>query len=264
MIALAKSCNGGGGLFNYIMNESKGYELFRNNICGINTMEILEEFRIIQDLNQRATNKTLSLVLSPDIEDGNRMSDEELISLTKEFLSDLGIDIQHQQFLAFVHNKKHKHIHIICNRVKVTGKLTSDHHIGKQSQWIAHRIAQKRGLISAKQIMIDKIKANQNPEFKNPKSSTKSEIYNKHLKAIESHLNSLDEYINAMKSMGVIVKPTINKQGLTQGFRMIDVSTNENYKASEINRKMNLNEIGKNKLSSKNQETKKNVKKHGR
>ena len=46
--------------------------------------------------------------------------------------------------------------------------------------------------------------------------------------------------------MGVIVQPTINKQGLTQGHRLIDVATNSNFKASEVNRKMNLNDVGNN------------------
>ena len=56
MIALAKSCSGGGSLLNYIMNDKKGYELFRSNLCGRNPKEIMEEIKIIQDFNQRATN----------------------------------------------------------------------------------------------------------------------------------------------------------------------------------------------------------------
>lgn len=245
MIALAKSCKGGGSLLNYIMNPSKGYELFRNNLCGETPNEILEEFKIIQALNQRSTNKTLSLVLSPEIEDGKKLNDNELIIMTNEFLSELGINTEQQQFLAFVHiEKRHKHLHIYCQRVIPTsGKLIDDHHIGKRSQWIAHRIALKRGLTSAKQIMIDKIKSNEISQENNPKS-IKEQIFQKHLKALEKHLDSLQEYINVMKEMGVLVEPTINKQGLVQGHRMIDLKTNENFKASEINRKINLKDIG--------------------
>ena len=247
MIALAKSCSGGGSLLNYIMNDKKGYELFRSNLCGRNPKEIMEEIKIIQDFNQRAVNKTLSLVLSPSINDGNKLSDSDLREISIEFLKELNIDINQFQILAFIHTEKqHKHLHFYINRLNMnTLKLVNDHHIGKRAQWIAHRMALKRNLISAKQVMINKIKSIEKKEVSDEKL-IKTDIYKKHLKAIDKHLSSFSEYIDVMKSMGVIVQPTINKQGLTQGHRLIDVATNSNYKASEVNRKMNLNDIGNN------------------
>lgn len=263
MIGMAKACSGGGSLLNYIMNDEKGYELFRNNLCGLNPKEIIEEISIIQDLNHRAKNKTLSLVLSPSIEDGNNLSDTELKEISIEFLKELGIDAENHQFLAFVHTEKlHKHIHIYCGRLNIdSGKMVSDHYIGKRAQWAAHRIATKRGLTSAKQIMIDKIRANQNQELKIPKS-TKDEIYSKHLKALERQYNSLNEYFQVMKTMGVEVQPSINKQGQVQGFRFVNVATKESFKASEVNRKINLKDIGK-PIVKVNQNTIKKFK-HGR
>lgn len=267
MIALAKSCIGGGSLLNYIMGDKKGYELYRSNLCGLNSKEIMEEIKIIQDFNQRATNKTLSLVLSPSIEDGKKISDSTLREMTIEFLKELNIDVNQHQLLAVVHdNKFHKHVHIyVCRLNMQTLKLVNDHHIGKKAQWVAHRIAMKRNLVSAKQIMIDKIKSNAISQDNNPKS-IKEQIFQKHLKALDKHLDSFQEYIKIMKEMGVLVEPTINKQGLVQGHRMIDLKTNENFKASEINRKMNLKDIGYKKAPNQN-ETKKNkssIKKYGK
>lgn len=258
MIALAKSCSGGGSLLNYIMSDKKGYELFRSNLCGINSKEIMEEIKIIQDFNQRAKNKTLSLVLSPSIEDGKRISDSTLKEMTIEFLKELNIDINQHQLIVVVHEEKsHKHLHFFVNRLNmITLKLINDHHIGKRAQWIAHRMALKRNLVSAKQIMIDKIKLSDKKEFSDEKS-IKSQIFQKHLNAIDKHLNSFSEYIDVMKSMGVIVQPTINKQGLTQGHRLIDVATNSNYKASEVSRKMNLKDVGINNSKEEKATTKK-------
>lgn len=263
MIALAKSCSGGGSLLNYIMNDKKGYELFRSNLCGRNPKEIMEEIKIIQDFNQRATNKTLSLVLSPSIEDGKKLSDADLREMTIEFLKELNIDINQHQLAVVVHEEKsHKHLHFFVNRLNMsTMKLINDHHIGKRAQWVAHRMALKRNLVSAKQIMIDKIKLSKIKVISDEKS-IKSQIYQKHLKAIDKHLNSFSDYIDVMKSMGVIVQPTINKQGLTQGHRLIDVATNSNFKASEVNRKMNLNDIGIN--NSNKEKTTIKIMKHGR
>lgn len=263
MIALAKSCSGGGSLLNYIMSDKKGYELFRSNLCGRNSKEIMEEIKIIQDFNQRATNKTLSLVLSPSIEDGKKLSDADLREMTIEFLKELNIDVNQHQLVVVVHEEKsHKHLHFFVNRINMsTLKLINDHHIGKRAQWIAHRIALNRNLVSAKQIMIDKIKMSNKKEANDDKS-IKSQIYQKHLKAIGKHLNSFSEYIDVMKSMGVIVQSTINKQGLTQGHRLIDVATNSNFKASEVNRKMNLKDFGIN--NSKEEKATIKKMKHGR
>ena len=90
--------------------------------------------------------------------------------------------------------------------------------------------------------MINKIKAIQNEGFTISKS-TKDEIYNKHLKAIERQYNSLEEYFLVMKTMGVEVQPSVNKQGLIQGYRFVNVATKESFKASEVNRKINLKDI---------------------
>ncbi|EPE9900237.1 putative mobilization protein BmgA [Flavobacterium psychrophilum] len=242
MIGLAKSCSGGGALGNYICDERKGYELDRNNLCGLTPKEIFEEMTMIQDLNQRATNKTFSLVLSPDIKDGKNLSDEQLKAMTQEYLTKLGIDPEKQQYVAFVHTEKeHKHIHIIANRVEPSGKLISDHHIGKRAQWIAHGIAKERGLVSAKEKMFEKIKNNE--QNKGELKVLKNEIFKKHQEVIRDKPRTFDNYIKQMNSKGLEVKPTINKQGEIQGFRIIDIETKNDFKASEINRSMSIGNL---------------------
>lgn len=234
MIGLAKACSGGGALSNYVMNDLKGYELDRNNICGSSPKEIVEEMKMIQDLNQRATNKTFSLVLSPDIKDGKNLSDEQLKTMTQDYLNKLGIDTEKQQYVAFVHTEKeHKHIHIIANRVQPNGKLISDNHIGKRAQWIAHEIAKEKGLISAKEKMFENIK-----NIEKGTDSLKTEIYKKHQEVLKQKPQSFQDYIKQMDLKGLEVKPTINKQGQIQGFRILDKETKSDFKASEIHRSM--------------------------
>lgn len=244
MIGLAKACSGGGALANYVLDEKKGYELDRNNVCGVTSKEIVEEFKMIQDLNQRATNKTFSLVLSPDSKEGKNLSDAELKSMTLEYMTKLGIDPEKQQYVAFVHTEKeHKHIHIIANRVEPSGKLISDHHIGKRGQWIAHDIAKEKGLISAKEKMFENIKnIEQNiGELK----VLKNEIFKKHQEVMRDKPRTFDNYIKQMNSKGLEAKPTINSKGEIQGFRILDVKTNQDFKASEINSSMSAGNLVK-------------------
>jgi hypothetical protein len=239
MIGLAKACSGGGALANYVMNDLKGYELDRNNICGNSPKEIVEEMKMIQDLNQRATNKTFSLVLSPDIKDGKNLSDEQLKTMTQDYLNKLGIDTEKQQYVAFVHTEKeHKHIHIIANRVQANGKLISDNHIGKRAQWIAHEIAKEKGLISAKERMFENIK-----NIEKGTDSLKTEIYKKHQEVLKQNPQSFQNWIKQMGLKGLEVKPTINKQGQIQGFRILDKETKNDFKASEIHRSMSASNL---------------------
>lgn len=239
MIGKAKSCIGGGALANYVLGENKGYELDRNLLCGTTPKEIVEEMKMIQDLNQRAINKTISLVLSPDIKDGKNLSDDELRTMTKDYMNKLGIDTEKQQYIAFVHTEKeHKHIHIIANRVKPNGKLISDNHIGKRAQWIAHEIAKEKGLVSAKERMFENIK-----NIEKGTDSLKTEIYKKHQEVLKQNPQSFQNWIKQMDLKGLEVKPTINKQGQIQGFRILDKETKNDFKASEIHRSMSASNL---------------------
>lgn len=240
MIGKAKSCIGGTALANYVMKDTKGYELLRNNLSGVTPTEILQEMKIIQNLNQKAQYKTMSLVLSPEKIEGKKLTNKELQEMTLDFLKELKIDTKNQQYLAFVHTEKeHKHIHIICNRVKDNGTLVSDNFIGKKAQWAAHRIAKERGLISAKERMIENLKNIE--QGKDNNRAIKNRILEKHNLVMKTNPKSMEEYRRKMYDFGVKVIPTINRQGLIQGYRFLDLESGNNFKASEIHRKLGLN-----------------------
>lgn len=242
MIGKAKSCIGGFSLFNYVFDDDKGMELLRNNLCGETPIELFQEMKILQNLNQKATNKLISLVLSLHVNDGENLTKKLLENITKEFLKDLEIDLEKSQFIAFLHTeKRHRHIHILLNRVDENGKLFQDHHIGKKAQWSAHRVAEKNGLISAKQIRIDKIKASE--DIKSDFKNTRREIYQKHLKVMESKPVTMEKYLAEMLKKNIKFIPTINKQGELQGFRVKDMENQTEMKASEVHRNMGLKNL---------------------
>ena len=241
MISKAKSCIGGFSLFQYVINENKGYELFRNGVCGETALEIFQEMKILQDHNQRAKNKLFSFVLSPNIEEGKRMTKTQLKNLLKDYFLDLGFIPEKEQFLAFVHDEKqHIHIHILMNRIQQNFQLHNDHFIGLRAQWSAHRTAEKFGLISAKQIRIDKIK---DAEEKSVQKSLKTEIFKKHQQVLTGNPLSLENYISRMYKLGISFIPSITKQGQLQGFRLRDQESQEEFKASDIHKSLSLKNL---------------------
>ena len=242
MIGKIKSCIGGFSLFNYVIDDEKGTELLRNNLCGETPIELMREMQIVQNLNQKATNKLISMVLSPHVDDGEKLSKKQLQNLTKEFLKELEIDADNSQFIAFLHTeKRHRHIHILLNRVDENGKLLKDNYIGKKAQWAAHRVAEKNRLISAKQIRIDKIKEAES--IKMDSKILRKEFYQKHLNVVAAKPKTMEKYLTEMMKQGVQFIPTINKQGQLQGFRVRDMENQTEMKASEVHRNMGLKNL---------------------
>ena len=242
MIGMAKSCIGGFSLFNYVIDDQKGIEILRNNLCGETPIELFQEMKILQNLNQNATNKLISMVLSPYIDDGEKLSKKQLQNLTKEFLKELEIDTNQSQFIAFMHTeKRHRHIHILLNRVDEKGKLLKDHHIGKKAQWSAHRVAEKNELVSAKQMRIDKIRASESFEFDS--KNLRKEMFRKHLNVMATKPNTMEKYLSEMLKKEIKFIPTINKQGDLQGFRVRDMESQTEMKASDVHRNMGLKKL---------------------
>jgi len=246
MIAKVSACKGGGALMNYVVNEEKGYELDRNLLSGDNSKELYQDLKVYLDQNQRAENKLFSIVLSPHIEDGKKLSDNELKEILKDFMKNIGIDPKEQPYIAFVHTEKeHKHIHVIASRVKDNGKLIPDHNIGKKAHISAHNIALERNLISARSKMIENMNSNEKTVTNNKDNfkSLRKDIYQKHLQVMKSKPIYYEDYKARMSKLGISVEETINKQGQVQGHRFIDIATNKNFKASEIHRNMGLKNL---------------------
>lgn len=246
MIGKAKACRGGASLFRYILDEKKGYELDRNLVSGTNARQINSDFEILASNNKspRTTNTILSMVLSPEINDGCQATEDELRSMSRDFLKRLGIDPEKTQYISFVHipdsRIRHNHIHILISRVDPeTGKLFSDNWIGKKAQWAAHEVALERGLVSAKSLMIESLK--RETPLLDKEWKVKREIWN-HFKNVmdENPKIALPLFKEEMLRRGVQVNITINKKGEIQGYRVMHLHSQNEFKASEVNRNMSI------------------------
>ena len=173
--------------------------------------EILQELRMVQSENQNCKNNTISIVLSPDADQG-KLSNKELRKALHEHLENLGL-IDHQ-WIATVHNStQNQHIHIIANRIDFNAKALNDSFISKKSQESAEKIAQNMGLKTAKQIEQSK---------KTETKGLKKEI-EKSILECKAKSNNFDDFCRLMKSNGYDVKPTYNKQGVLFGMRIDNV-----------------------------------------
>ncbi len=157
MIGKGKSISHTKASIAYGQNQEKDAEIIlKQNLAGETPKEITGEFKIIQSMNDNCQRNTLSFVISPTIEDGEKLTSKDLNKITDEFLKDL--KLENHQAIAFVHNdKNHKHIHLYVNRIDFDGKAYNDSFIGKRSQKSAERIAEKMQLQTVKQVKEQKL-----------------------------------------------------------------------------------------------------------
>ncbi|RKN82857.1 relaxase/mobilization nuclease domain-containing protein [Ulvibacterium marinum] len=228
MIGKGKSIAHTGQSMGYGWNQEKGAEVVHSqNLAGENAKQVTEEFRLVQDMNQRCQKNTLSFVLSPTKEDGQRLSNEKLGELTKSFIDKM--QLQNRQAIAFVHrDKAHTHVHLYVNRIGFDGKAYNDSFIGKRSQQMAEQVALEKGLTTVRMVQAEK-----ELETLNIRQGIKR-IHNQVMEREQP--KTLFDYMRAMGERKVEVIPSINKAGKLQGFRF--QHRGHNFKGSDVHRSM--------------------------
>lgn len=238
MVSKAKAIRGSAQSISYIQSDKvlgDAMELDRYGIVSDDPNEILQEFRIMQEANEKCEKNTISMVISPSSE--KEFSKAELRDIARTHLKGLGLE--NNQYLATVHQSTGQtHIHIIANRIDEHGKAVSDSFISKRSQDISEKIAKEKGLLTAKdwkkinEVTISPVK----DEIKQAHDFAKSKAYD------------FGQYSELMKSRGVEVIPTINKQGSMQGFKLYHEQSGLTFKASEIGKNTGVKDLLQNKV----------------
>jgi hypothetical protein len=217
----------------YGWDQEKDAEIvFKQNLAGETPLEITKEFKIIQSMNEKCERNTFSFIVSPTVEDGQKLDINGLTKITDEFIKDL--KLENHQAIAFVHNDKaHKHIHLYVNRIDFNGKAFNDSFIGKKTQKAAERVAIKLKLQTVKQVQ----------ELKLTKlKSIRNEMKQKHDYCLENlKPTSFQDYVDKMKKLNINVVPVINKSNQLQGFRY--KYKNVNLKGSEVHRNLSINKV---------------------
>ncbi len=230
---MGKSISHTGASMGYGWNEEKEAKvIYREHLAGDNPKEITQEFKIIQTQNQRCKKNIMSFVLSPTIEDGQKLKDNQLTEITQRFIKEM--KLQERQAIAFAHRDKgHLHVHLYVNRIGFDGKAYKDNFIGKRSQQAAEKVAQQMGLTTVREVQQERL---------NQIQSLRQEIKQIHQKVTtEMKPEDFDQYIKYMKQRNVEVIPSINRSNRLQGFRF--KYKGQNLKGSEVHRSMSIGRI---------------------
>ena len=221
MIGKAKSISHVSNAINYAKNKKGATEISRHNVAGETGKEIAQEFRVFQNLNARCERNSLSIVISPSIPDGLKLTNKDFARLADDFLERM--KLKEQQYISFLHSDKdHKHLHIFVNRIDSDGKAYKDHFISKKAQHIAESIAKDWGFTTAKEIQQQK------------EERLSRQIINAHEEVLGQKPANIFEYAERMKLFGIQMNLKQTSDGKVVGikFRIGD----DSIKASSVHR----------------------------
>ncbi|QGY47273.1 relaxase/mobilization nuclease domain-containing protein [Maribellus comscasis] len=221
MIGKAKSISHISNAVNYAKNKKGALEINRHNVAGETGTEIAQEFRVFQNLNARCERNSFSIVLSPAIPDGQKLTNGDFVQLANDFL--LKMNLKENQHITFLHSdKNHKHLHIFVNRIDFNGKAYKDNYISKKAQRIAESIAKDWKFTTAKEVQQQK------------EDLLSRQVIDAHEKALQQKPRNIFEYAELMKPYGINTQLKQASDGKVVGIKFL---INENsIKASSVHR----------------------------
>lgn len=160
MIAKGKSISHGMAALEYdlakeINGISVATEIYRHELFGCTGEEMVQEMKPYFVDFPNVKNVCLRFEVSPSVEESTEMTDAEWAKLGNDFMQRMGL--MNHQFIIVKHsgterNSKQAHLHILANRVSLSGELYRDNWIGKRATEAANSIARERNLVQSKDI----------------------------------------------------------------------------------------------------------------
>ena len=173
---------------------------------NMNFYQKLNGFEMLNNLNSRATTKTIHISLNFD--PSEKLSNDKLIEVANVYMEKIGFG--QQPYLVYKHiDAAHPHIHIVSTTIKADGSRVNTHNIGRnQSEKARKEIEQQYGLIKAERqqkLMKPGIKPVDAQKAVYGKSETKRSISNV-VGAVFSQykFTSLPEFNAALKQFNVV------------------------------------------------------------
>lgn len=231
MIGKAKSISHGAIAIDYASNKIGAIEIDRQFVLGTKGIEMLREFQTVNP-NHNLKNDIIAIVLSPHPKSTIDKADDFFKKVLNEYIQEMKFN--DHQYVAYVHKDvpDRPHIHLYVNRCNMNGEVYNDSFISKKSQRVSDQLAEKHGLIRAKEVQ------QRNDTYKD---ILRDKIKTTHQEILKAKPDKLDTYIQLMASEEISVKRVRNKQNEIQGLKI--EYQGFSFKASEVDRKMSIKNL---------------------
>ncbi|MBI9056964.1 MAG: relaxase/mobilization nuclease domain-containing protein [Labilibaculum sp.] len=213
-------------------------EIIGSNMLGTDSRFLAKEFGMIRALKPNVSKAVYhtSLSISPD----ENLSNEQFRELGEKYLDKMGFG--NCQFVIYRHtDTEHPHIHLVVNRISMTGNTISDRNNFYRSEKVVRKLEKEFGL---KSVQSSKEKALSKGEYEFNKRTGIAPVKVKLQEMVKEALKfSADQehFQNIMNQMGANVQYHKTKSGQTFGisFELDGIS----FKGSKLGKVYSWNKI---------------------
>ena len=142
MIAKAVKGKGFRGALEYDLTKEGG-QVLDTNMAGENPRELAAEFGELRKLRPNLGKAVLHVSLSAA--PGEKLTDEQWREIGKRYMDGMGLE-KNQFVITRHHDTEHEHIHILANRIRFDGSVTSDSQDYKRQEAIMRELERDYGL----------------------------------------------------------------------------------------------------------------------
>ncbi|CAN5483268.1 hypothetical protein BH09BAC6_BH09BAC6_01850 [soil metagenome] len=225
-----------GGCIEYNVLKKEAAILYADGVRIDKTAHIIADFNMQRKMNPGLGQAVGHISLSWSPEDKDKLNDEKMVSIAKEYLQRM--KIQDTQLLIVKHkDRAHPHIHIVYNRVNNEGKTIPDSFQHLKNIKISKELTLKHGM------HIGQGKEKVNRQQLKGIDKVKYELYDT-IKAVSLKVTSMAELKQELLKQGIGMQfkyksGTLEKQGLS--FSKGDYK----FKGSEIDRSLSYGRLSK-------------------
>ena len=223
------------GCVSYVMNDTATI-LEAEGVLADNTKNIIHSFAIQRSGRKEIKQPVGHIPISFSPEDKDRMTNEFMVQLAKEYMQEMGI--KNTQYIIVRHgNTENPHIHIVYNRINNDLKLISVNHDYKRNIKVCKKLKDKYNLTYGKGKEKVKREKLDNPD------KVKYKVHDA-IKAVLPYCKGSDELKILLEKIGIetefkLKRTTGEIEGIS--FRYGDIA----FKGSQIDRKFSYGNLKK-------------------
>lgn len=234
------------GCVSYVMNDTATI-LEAEGIWADNTKNIIRCFAIQRSGRKEIKQPVGHIPISFSPEDKERMTDDFMVQLAKEYMNEMGI--KNTQYIMVRHdNTENPHLHIVYNRINNDLKLISVNHDYKRNIKVCKKLKDKYNLTYGKGKEKVKREKLDNPD------KVKYKIHDA-VKAILPYCKGSDELKILLEKIGIETEFKLKRT--TGEIEGISFSHNNiSFKGSQIDRKFSYGNLKKEFIKNRQEEDK--------
>lgn len=222
------------GCISYVMDAKEAKILASEGVLETDKESIINSFYMQSLLNPKLSKCVGHIPLSFSPDDKERMTDQFMERLAKEYMQQMGIT--NTQYLIVRHNNTaHPHCHIVFNRVDNDGKTISDKNDRYRNEKVCKQLKDKYNLTYGEG------KENVNVQNLKGAEHTKYEIYHTIKNTLPKTKNWI-QFEELLKNQGISIE--YKRKGQTDEVQGISFKKGvHSFKGSEIDRKFSYSKL---------------------